>query len=105
MNVEKLGEYKMAFEEMYNIVTSAVKILENDGYHIDIDLDALDNETHGFLKLYLLLYGVEDGKHMERWIEVNSRDYMSNDNKFHHNKNINRLLNLDNWHVGVRGEV
>lgn len=104
MNIEKLGEYKRAFEEMFSVVTLVVKTLEDDGYHVDIDLDALDNNTHSFLKLYLLLWCVEDGKHVERWIEVDSRDYMSNNSKFLHNTKINHLLNLDNWHVGVRGE-
>lgn len=58
MNVDKLSEYSMALKQASDIVGSAVMALEEKGYHIDIDLDALDNKTHSFFKLYLLLWGV-----------------------------------------------
>lgn len=104
MNIEKLNGYARALKEMYEVVTLVANTFEKDGYHIVIDLDALDNKTHTFFTLYLLLWGVKDGKHVERWIDVDLNDYMMCVKNQNNQGLINSLLNLDNWKVGVRGE-
>lgn len=103
MNIEKLNGYARAFKEVCGIVNSVVEILEKDGYRVYVDLDALDNDAHTFFGLYLLL-AAKDGKHVERWIDVELNDYMMCVKDQNNQGLINSLLNLDNWHVGVRGE-